>query len=418
MDHHVFTEGEWRRTKFLEHPTWPTLISVRRKDYSDFSRPCPQIPSTTKVVAKLDSCAQSCLWSKKEFLAAGFKENDLIPVSLGLNAANKSSIKIDGAILVRLDVKVGGQDHSCATMVYISPSCEGFFMSLEAMLDLDLFQTFNTPVSASGDCNMLAEGCSKQDTTAGNPSSHPPVSSDEPCACPLRTMPKRPDKLPFPAIPENNAKMELWIKEYFASSTFNICPDKVLPEMSGPPVEIHLKDGAVPYKAQTAVSVPLHWQKTIKEQYARDEKMNVLERPPPDEDNDWCFREVYSAKASGEPRRTVDFRPLNRWVKRDAYATESPFHVVRRIPGNSWKTVTDAWNGYHLIPLHPDSRKFTNFISMEGKFRYTRCPQGACFAGDAYNRRHAAITAEVLRKETVVDDTCLHDDLDDLEQHW
>jgi len=28
------------------------------------------------------------------------------------------------------------------------------------------------------------------------------------------------------------------------------------------------------------------------------------------------------------------------------------------------------------------------------------------------------ITAEVLRKETVVDDTCLHDDLDDLEQHW
>ena len=97
---------------------------------------------------------------------------------------------------------------------------------------------------------------------------------------------------------------------------------------------------------------------------------------------------------------------------------QSPFHVVRRIPGNTWKTVTDAWNGYHLEPLHPNSRKLTTFISMEGKFRYTRCPQGACFAGDAYNRRHAAITADVPRKETVVDDTCIYDEFNDLEEHW
>ena len=58
-------------------------------------------------------------------------------------------------------------------------------------------------------------------------------------------MPKRPDKLPFPAIPENNEKMEVWLKEYFASSTFNVCLAKELPEMSRPPFEIHLKDGAV-----------------------------------------------------------------------------------------------------------------------------------------------------------------------------
>ena len=44
--------------------------------------------------------------------------------------------------------------------------------------------------------------------------------------------------------------------------------------------------------------------------------------------------------------------------------------------------------------------------------------QGACFAVDAYNRRHATITAHVLRKETVVDDTCLYYDLEVLEQHW
>ena len=61
----------------------------------------------------------------------------------------------------------------------------------------------------------------------------------------------------------------------------------------------------------------------IKEQYDRDTKMGVLKRPSPDEDNDWYFREVYSAKANGTPRRSVDYRPLNKWVKRDAFATVS-----------------------------------------------------------------------------------------------
>ena len=210
-----------------------------------------------------------------------------------------------------------------------------------------------------------------------------PLCFRKACDCHERELPKRPSKLPFEPIPENNDIMESWLKDYFASSTFNICPSKQLPEMSGPPVEIHLKDGAVPFKARTAVSIPIHWQSKVKELYAKDLSMGVLERPPPDEDNDWCFREVYSSKSNGEPRRIVDFRNLNHWVKRDAYATESPFKIVKRIPGDCWKTVTDAWNGYHLVPLHPNSRKLINFISKEGKFRYTRCPQGACFAGDA-----------------------------------
>jgi len=267
MDHHVFSKGEWRRAKLMDHPTWSTHISVRRKDYSDFSRPCPQIPSNLKVMAKLDTCAMSCLWSRKEFLAAGFKESDLIPVSLGLNAANKSSIKIDGAVLVRLAVTVAGQTRTCATMVYISPSSEGFFMSLEAMLDLDLFK-----IPAEGS-NMA---CTKQaDDDKSDPSQQNPS-----CPCPPRSVPHRPDKLPFPAVPENNLKMESWIKDHFAPSVFNTCSNQPLPKMSGPPIEIHLKDGAVPYKAQTAVSIPINWQDHIKELYKNDLNLGVIEPAP------------------------------------------------------------------------------------------------------------------------------------------
>ena len=125
--------------------------------------------------------------------------------------------------------------------------------------------------------------------------------------------------------------MEAWLRAEFASSTFNVCPRQKLPEMSGLSVEIHLKDGAKPFKAQTAVSYPLHWQADIKEQLSRDNALDVIERPPPEENTDWCFREVYSSKSNGKPGRTVDLGNLNKWVKRDAFATETPFHVTRRI---------------------------------------------------------------------------------------
>ena len=62
--------------------------------------------------------------------------------------------------------------------------------------------------------------------------------------------------------------------------------------MSGPPIEIHLKYGAVPYKAQTAVSIPINLQKPIEELYANDLALGVIEPAPADEDNEWCHREV------------------------------------------------------------------------------------------------------------------------------
>ena len=32
-----------------------------------------------------------------------------------------------------------------------------------------------------------------------------------------------PDKLLFPAVPENRARLEQWIKDYYSGSAFNIC---------------------------------------------------------------------------------------------------------------------------------------------------------------------------------------------------
>ena len=118
---------------------------------------------------------------------------------------------------------------------------------------------------------------------------------------------------------------------------------------------------------------------------------------------------VITRKHDWSPRRTVNLSPLNKHCKRETFATESPFHIARRVPKNTWKTVTDAWNGYHGMVLRKEDRHLTTFITPYGRWRYIRAPQGFVSSGDGYNRRFDAILAAFPDNERCVDDTCHHD---------
>ena len=78
--------------------------------------------------------------------------------------------------------------------------------------------------------------------------------------------------------------------------------------------------------------------------------------------------------------------------------------------------MTDAWNGYHSVPLREEDRHLTTFITPFGRWRYTRAPQGFVSSGDGYNRRLDAIMSNFERKERCMDDTVHYDE--DLEEHW
>ena len=47
LAHHIFTKGEWKKARFLNHPKIELTISVNASDYRDFGRRCPMIKSTT-----------------------------------------------------------------------------------------------------------------------------------------------------------------------------------------------------------------------------------------------------------------------------------------------------------------------------------------------------------------------------------
>ena len=429
LDHHIFSKGEWRRAHLLEHPRIPITISVDKSAQRRHSRPTHTPTAHAEVSAIADTGAQSNLWSLEDFLAHGFSREDLRPVRLSLTAANCSPIKIEGAFFAVLMAKSpSGKTTSCRSMVYVSSSVKAMFLSYESLLDLGLISNdFWSPDhvrhKARHPSNADSPGI-PSDTPSNNAirtmndgCSAPHNSHDASCSCPQREVsPPRPSELPFPCTPENNKRMKAWLLDRYAASTFNTCPHRALPCMEGPPVEIHVDPTATPKACHTPANVPLHWQQRVHDDLLRDEALGVIERVPYGEPVIWCHRMVITRKHDGSPRRTVDLSPLNKFCRRETFAMETPFHLARRIPKDTWKTVMDAWNGYHSVPLRQSDRHLTTFITPFGRWRYTRAPQGFLSSGDGYNRRFDAVLSTFERKERCVDDTIHYDS--DLEQHW
>ena len=400
LNHLMFdTKKGWCKSSAMSQPTLKLDIGISPDDYTRFSRQPPSIKNPS-IVAVTDTGAQSCLWGLQEFLRCGFSQSDLIPVNHTIYAANREEILVKGAIFLRLTGRTdAGVPHTAIVMVYVSPCTNRFYLSREALIQLGVISKDFPRIGAATE-------------TAGIDNVQ--YSS---CGCPSRTRPPpRPNKLPFTCSPENNEKMRQWLVERFASSTFNQCTHQPLPGMTGPAISLHVDPDATPTAVKSPVPVPLHWQEIVKQQLEDDVNLGVLEKVPIGEPSRWCHRMVLARKADGTPRRTVDLSPLNTHCLREVHHVKSPFHQAKTVPPNTWKSVTDAWNGFHSVPIRPEDRHFTTFITPWGRYRYRMAPQGFLASGDGYARRFDEIIVDVERKTKCVDDTLMWDS--DLEKHW
>ena len=121
-------------------------------------------------------------------------------------------------------------------------------------------------------------------------------------------------------------------------------------------------------------------------------------------------------KPDGGLRLAIDFSALNKVSLRDVHHVKPPFQQALSIPPGTWKSVTDAWTGYHSIPIREEDRHYMTFITQWGRFRYRMLPQGFLASGDKYSRRYNDIIADVECKSKCIDDTIQWDE--DLETHW
>ena len=342
LDHHIFDSKQgWREAESMHHPVLKLRLTTDDSDYFHMGAECPRI-ATSHIEVVTDTGAQSCLWSRDKFLQCSFHTSDLIPVKRTMRAANREKIQIDGEILIRLSGTDNvGRTHTAPVMAYVSPDTQKFYLSREALIQLGIISKDFPQIGAT----MEACAATKQELAA--------------CGCPNRMLPpERPPTLPFHCTADNNTRMKEWLIDTFSASTFNKCLHQKLPGMTGPHIRLHIDPQATPVGVHTPSVVPLHWQ-VVEKQIRDDVAMGVLEEVPFGESSLWCHRMVVTRKADGGPRRTVDLSPLDKHCLRETHHVKPPYQQAKSIPSNTWKSVTDAWNGYHSVPIHPDDRHLT-----------------------------------------------------------
>ena len=313
-------------------------------------------------------------------------ESNLLKTRHGIVGITKNALEILGTFLAKITFK----DKYCNQMVYVTSNPMGLFLSERACADLGIIDQ-NFP-------NISLAGRSKSKLEHG-------------CECiPRSKAPNMPDTMPFKPSEENIPKLKEWLIDVFSASAFNKCTHQRLPEMTGRPMDIVFKQNIMPHCVHTPIKVPIHWKDSVKSGIDEDVQLGIIEPVPQNTHVEWCARMVVTPKKDGTPRRTVDLQELGKATLRDTHYSQTPFSIVSTTPTDKLKTVLDAWNGYHSLPLSDDAKNAMNFITEWGRYRYQRAPMGYHASGDAYTRRFDDITHGIADVARCVDDSLLWDD--------
>lgn len=79
---------------------------------------------------------------------------------------------------------------------------------------------------------------------------------------------------------------------------------------------------------------------------------------------------VIIPKKSGEMRLCVDYRALNAITVKDMYPLPRITDQLDRLAGKIYFTTLDLAQGYHQVPIHPNSIGKTAFITPDGQYEY------------------------------------------------
>ena len=361
-----------------------------------------------------DSGASICLGGLKHLSQLGVDKSNLIKCNKVITAVGNHKMACLGWIPVQFWVNGNGTKQA----LYICDRVQRLYFSKRGCIDVGILpKSFPFPSKeysiAEPEIHNTVEavGSSIANQPSTNIQRSPiPTNTENTSSTVLPDLPTRPEKTPYPATVENVPKLKQWLLEAFKSTAF--CKTNKygeFPTLAGPTAHIHLKEGAKPRAKHSPIPVPFHMKKAVKEAIDDDVKRGILKQVPVGMPTQWCSTMVVTAKKDGRPRRTIDYQHLNDQCLRETHHQGSPFHLAMQVPSGSFKTVLDAVDGYHSVPLDAESQPITTFITEWGRYMYARMPQGFLASGDAYTSRYDQVIIEVPRKVKIVDDVLLHD---------
>ena len=363
-------------------------------------RPPTNIKQIT-TTAIVDTGANICMMSKDLFNELGYPKA-IVETEASCEMADGSHTMVKEGTWMRLTTtSKDGKNKSTTQLVYLVERNTTFYISYEAATELGVIERIWGADGRLAGSQTVAAISNTDDKLLD-------CRCDGTNRCKIR---EKPDDhlIADPGCPftmENVGRIQQHLLNTFSSSTFNQCENQPLPMMNGPPVRITLKKGATPV-FQKSGAVPAHLEEKAKENLERDERLGVIKKLDPNTPTEWCARLVWATKPNGDLRRTIDLTGLNKASKRQLHMTTTPFQQASKIPEGTLKTVMDAWNGYHSVPVHEEDRKYLNFGTQFGTYQMCVAPQGWCTSGDAYTRRYDDLIKDVTNVVKQIDDTLL-----------
>ena len=117
---------------------------------------------------------------------------------------------------------------------------------------------------------------------------------------------------------------------------------------------------------------------------------------------------MVAKKKSGGLRPCIDLRPVNKAVIPDRYPLPTTEELTAKFYGSTVFSKLDLRQGYLQVPLHPDSRNLTAFVTHMGVFRYSRMPFGLSSAPSCFQKIMATIFAGIPGVAIYLDDIVVH----------
>ena len=107
-------------------------------------------------------------------------------------------------------------------------------------------------------------------------------------------------------------------------------------------------------------------------------------------------------KKNGKLRFCVDFRKLNAVTKRDVYPLPRIDDTLDALGGNCWFSTVDLTWGYWNIPMAPEDKHKTAFITPNGLYEFERMPFGLMNAPAIFSRMMNAVLAGLTWRDCLV----------------
>lgn len=298
--------------------------------------------------------------------------NAIRPIVIQARTADNALLRIEAELTINVSPNVPGIEPKRANILILPGRSE--ILGYHAIIGLDIIKAYNIRIAQLED--KMCAVC--QDTIIGHQSSQPTS---------LATV----EQIIEHQTQVNTAAIDKLITEYsdtFAESATTLIKTSPMP---------------IPLVSDSLVKVKLrrHSIEDINEMHRQIKILlqnGIIEKSQ----SSFSSNAHLVPKKTGQKRMVVNFIPLNAISAKDHYPMPQLSDLFNALYGAKYFAALDCTEGFFQIPLLPEHRERTAFITPHGLYHFKRCPFGYTNSPAQFQRTMNDIFEEGLYKRCVI----------------